>query len=98
STDGDADRLGLADEHGTFITQLQTFALLTHYLLRGRGEGGQGERGPLVRSVTTPRMIDRLGERYDCPVIETPVGFVHLGPKMMETNALIAGEESGGYA
>jgi phosphomannomutase len=93
STDGDADRLGLADERGTFITQLQTFALLTHYLLSGRGE-----RGALVRSVTTTRMIDRLGERYGCPVIETPVGFVHLGPKMMETNALIAGEESGGYA
>lgn len=93
STDGDGDRFGLADENGRFITQLQTFALLTHYLVTVRGE-----RGPIVRSVTMTRMVDRLGELYDCPVYETPVGFVHLGPKMIETNALIAGEESGGYA
>jgi phosphomannomutase len=93
STDGDADRVGIADERGRFITQLQTMALLVHYLVSVRGE-----RGPMVRSVTMTRMVDRLGERYDCPVYETPVGFVHLGPKMMETNALIAGEESGGYA
>lgn len=93
STDGDADRVGIADERGRFITQLQTMALLVHYLVSVRGE-----RGPMVRSVTMTRMVNRLGERYDCPVYETPVGFVHLGPKMMETNALIAGEESGGYA
>ena len=93
SNDGDADRLGFADEHGRFVTQLQTFAVLVRYLLKDRGE-----RGSIVRSVTMTRMVDRLGERYDCPVYETPVGFVHLGPKMMETNALIAGEESGGYA
>ena len=93
STDGDADRVGIADERGRFITQLQTMALLVHYLV-----GVRGERGPMVRSVTMTRMVDRLGERYDCPVYETPVGFVHLGPKMMETDALIAGEESGGYA
>lgn len=93
STDGDADRVGIADERGRFVTQLQTMALLVHYLV-----GVRGERGPMVRSVTMTRMVDRLGERYDCPVYETPVGFVHLGPKMMETDALIAGEESGGYA
>jgi phosphomannomutase len=43
-------------------------------------------------------MVDRLGERFDCPVYETPVGFKYLGPKMMETQAMIAGEESGGFA
>ena len=93
STDGDGDRFGLGADGGTFITQLQTFALLVRYLLEVRGE-----RGPIVRAVTTTRMVDRLGERFGCPVYETPVGFRHLGPKMMETDALIAGEESGGYA
>jgi phosphomannomutase len=43
-------------------------------------------------------MIDRLGEIYDVPVYETQVGFKFLGEKMIETDALIAGEESGGYA
>ncbi|MDA0364816.1 MAG: phosphoglucomutase/phosphomannomutase family protein [Chloroflexi bacterium] len=93
ATDGDGDRFGLLDESGRFVTQLQTFALLVYYFLEVRGE-----RGPIVRSVTMTRMVDRLGERFDCPVYETPVGFKFLGPKMMETDAMIAGEESGGFA
>ena len=93
ATDGDGDRFGLIDERGRFVTQLQTFALLVHYFLEVRGE-----RGPIVRSVTMTRMVDRLGELYGCPVHETRVGFKYLGPKMMETDAMIAGEESGGSA
>src|SRR5262249_11937940 len=46
-TDGDADRLGVLDENGDFITQLEVFALLTYYMLEVRGE-----RGPIVRSIT----------------------------------------------
>lgn len=93
ATDGDGDRFGLIDERGRFVTQLQTFALLVHYLLEVRGE-----RGAIVRSVTMTRMVDRLGEIYGCPVHETRVGFKYLGPRMMETDAMIAGEESGGSA
>jgi phosphomannomutase len=93
ATDGDADRLGVMDEHGEFVTQLQTFGLLAYYLLEVRGE-----RGPIVRALTTTRMVDRLGEAYDVPVYETAVGFKYVGPKMMESNALLGGEESGGYA
>jgi phosphomannomutase len=93
ATDGDADRLGVIDEKGAFVDQLQTFALLCYYLLQYRGE-----RGPLVRSVTSTRMIDRLGEIYGVPVYETAVGFKFVGPKMIETKAIAAGEESGGYA
>ncbi len=92
ATDGDSDRLGLMDEKGRFITQLEVFALLAYYMLEYRGE-----RGPIVKSVTTTRMVQRLGELYGVPVYETQVGFKFLGPKMMETDALIGGEESGGY-
>jgi alpha-D-glucose phosphate-specific phosphoglucomutase len=92
ATDGDSDRVGIADEKGNFINQLQVFALLAYYLLEVRGE-----RGPIVKSVTTTRMVQRLGELYGVPVHETKVGFKFLGPKMMETDALIGGEESGGY-
>ncbi len=92
ATDGDADRLGVMDSDGTFVTQLQVFALLAYYLLELRGL-----RGPIVRSVTTTRMVDRLGERYGVPVHATPVGFKYLGPRMMEVHAILAGEESGGY-
>ncbi|MSQ41448.1 MAG: phosphoglucomutase/phosphomannomutase family protein [Dehalococcoidia bacterium] len=92
ATDGDGDRFGLADERGRFITQLQTFALLAYYFLEVRGD-----RGPIVRSITTTRMIDRLGERYGCPVHEVRVGFKYLGEQMIATDALLAGEESGGF-
>jgi len=93
ATDGDADRLGVVDENGRFLNQLQVFGLLTYYLLEVRGL-----RGPLVKSITTTQMVTRLGEMYGVPVHETPVGFKFLGPKMMEVDALVAGEESGGYA
>jgi phosphomannomutase len=52
----------------------------------------------MVKSVTTTSMIWRLGELYDVPVYETAVGFKYLGPKMIESDAIIAGEESGGFA
>ncbi len=93
ATDGDADRLGVLDSRGRFVNQLQTFALLAYYLLEVRGL-----RGPIVKSVTTTRMVPRLGELYGVPVHETAVGFKYLGPKMRDTDAIIAGEESGGYA
>ena len=93
ATDGDGDRLGVVDARGRFITTLQTFALLCLHQLEVLGN-----RGPLVRSITTTGMVDRLGEIYDVPVFDTPVGFKHLGPVMMRENALIAGEESGGFA
>ncbi len=92
ATDGDADRVGGVDERGRFLTPLQFFALLAFYLLEIRGE-----RGPLVKSITSSRMIDILGERYGVPVYEEPVGFKYVGPRMMETDALIGGEESGGF-
>ena len=91
--DGDADRVGLVDEQGRFISTLQTFALLALYLLDVRKE-----RGPLVKSITMTSMVYRLGELYGVPVHETPVGFKFLGPVMRRENALAAGEESGGYA
>lgn len=92
-TDGDADRIGLIDGAGRFVNQLETFALLAYYLLEVRGE-----RGPIVKSITTTSMVRKLGAIYGVDVHETGVGFKFLGPKMRETDALIAGEESGGFA
>jgi len=92
ATDGDADRMGIVDEKGTFLTQLQVFALLCLYLLEVRGE-----RGPIVKTITTTSMAYRLGEIFNVPVYETPVGFKYIAPVMMAEKALIGGEESGGY-
>ena len=92
-TDGDADRCGIGDENGEFINQLRVYALLAYYLLEIRGE-----RGTIVKTLSTTTMLNKLGEIYGVPVIETGVGFKYVAPKMTETNALIGGEESGGYA
>ncbi|MFC1970349.1 phosphoglucomutase/phosphomannomutase family protein [Chloroflexota bacterium] len=92
ATDGDADRMGIVDEKGTFLTQLQVFALLCLYLLEVRGE-----RGPIVKTLTTTSMVYRLGELYGVPVLETSVGFKYVAPTMLAEKALIGGEESGGY-
>jgi phosphomannomutase len=91
--DGDADRCGIGDENGEFINQLRVYALLAYYLLEIRGE-----RGDIVKTLSTTNMLNRLGEIYGVPVHETGVGFKFVAPKMTETNALIGGEESGGYA
>lgn len=93
ANDGDADRLGVIDDDGRFITTLQTYALLCMHQL-----DTLGRRGPIVRSITMTGMVDKLGAIYDVPVHETPVGFKYLGPVMMSEDALLAGEESGGYA
>jgi len=92
ATDGDADRIGIIDEKGRFLTQLQVFALLAFYLLEIRGE-----RGAIVKTITTTSMLYRLGEIYKVPVFETPVGFKYVAPIMTRENALVGGEESGGY-
>jgi phosphomannomutase len=91
--DGDADRMGIGDENGVFINQLQVYALLAYYLLEVRGE-----RGPIVKTISTTSMLDKLGQMYGVPVYATGVGFKFVGPKMLETDAMIGGEESGGYA
>jgi phosphomannomutase len=92
-TDGDADRLGLGDEHGRFINQLQAYALLAYYLLEVRQQ-----RGAIVKTLSTTSMLEKLGKIYNVPVYETGVGFKYIAPKMIETDAMIGGEESGGYA
>jgi phosphomannomutase len=92
-TDGDADRVGFGDEQGQFIDQLRVYGLLAYYLLEVRDQ-----RGPIVKTISTTNMLKKLGEIYDVPVFETGVGFKYVAPKMIETNAMIGGEESGGYA
>jgi alpha-D-glucose phosphate-specific phosphoglucomutase len=93
ANDGDADRVGVVDENGEYINQLQVYALLLLYLLEVRGM-----RGPIVKTITTTCMAHKLAAKYGIEVHETPVGFKYVGPKMLETQAIMGGEESGGFA
>ncbi len=84
--DGDADRLGIGDECGRFVNQLQVYGLLAYYLLEVRGE-----RGAIVKTLSTTKMLNKLGKIYDVPIHETGVGFKYVAPKFLETDALIGG-------
>jgi len=66
--------------------------LLALYFLEVRGE-----RGAIVKTITTTNMLNKLGELYNVPVFETSVGFKYVAPVMQRENAVIGGEESGGY-
>ena len=90
--DGDADRIGLVDENGRFVSTLEVFSLLALYLLE------RGDRGPLVKGVTASLMLNRLADRYGVDIFEMPVGFKNIGPRFVSDNAILGGEESGGYA
>ncbi|MGQ9489551.1 MAG: phosphoglucomutase/phosphomannomutase family protein [Anaerolineae bacterium] len=91
--DGDADRCGLGDENGHFVDQLRVYGLLAMYFLEIRGE-----RGAIIKTLSTTSMLDKLGARYGVPVIHTGVGFKYVAPAMMLHKGMIGGEESGGYA
>src|SRR4029079_6630774 len=90
--DGDADRAGAADARGTFLHQLEVTGLLMYYLAEHRGL-----REPVVVSVNNTSTAATLGERYGIDTYETSVGFKYIGPKMIETGAMMGAEESGGY-
>lgn len=91
AVDGDADRFGIIDNDGTFITPNEVLSLLMVYLKKTRGW-----KGCVVRTVATTHFIDALGKKYDIPVRETPVGFKYIGEIMLKEDMIIGGEESGG--
>ncbi len=94
ATDGDADRFGLVDENGEFVSPHDFLPLLLDYLAGTRGL----KTGIAVRSVTTGSLLDRVAAAHGLEVEVTPVGFKYLGGRMLETEVIIAGEESGGMS
>lgn len=93
ATDGDADRIGAMDERGNFVDPHKIMSLAVCHLIERRGWSG-----PVVRTVSTTRMIDRLAKKYGVPIYETPVGFNHIADYMLKEDILIGGEESGGIS
>ncbi len=91
ATDGDADRLGIIDENGRYVTANETLALLYYYLLAYKGW-----RGAVVRNLATTHLLDRIAAAYGEKCIEVPVGFKHISSGMEAHHALIGGESSGG--
>ena len=91
ATDGDADRLGIIDENGRYVTANEILALLYNYLLEYKGW-----RGAAVRNIATTHLLDRIAEAYGQVCAGVPVGFKYISAGMDEHDALIGGESSGG--
>ena len=98
ATDGDADRIGAVDpghhfSDPRFIDPHCIMALLLEYLVHDRKLSGS-----VVKTVSTTQMLNRLADRYNLTIHETPVGFNHISDLMMNEQVLIGGEESGGIS
>jgi phosphomannomutase len=89
--DGDADRIAILDERGEYISINEVLLLLYWYLHEIRGE-----RGGVVRNLSTTHLLDRLAQRFHEECYEVPVGFKHIVSSMVSHNALLGGESSGG--
>ncbi len=91
--DGDADRFGIVDKDGTWLTPNQVLALALYHLKKNRRW-----TGAVVRTVPTSHQVDAVAKLLGVPVHETPVGFKFIG-RLMESEAIIVGgEESGGLS
>lgn len=92
-TDGDADRFGVVDKSGTWLTPNQVLALALYHLKKNRGW-----TGAVVRTVPTSHMVDAVAKMLGVKVYETPVGFKYIGELMEKEPIIVGGEESGGLS
>lgn len=93
ANDGDADRFGVIAENGEYVTPNEIIGILLMHLIKNKKL-----KGPVVKTVAASLMLDILAEKLGVAVIETPVGFKHVGEAMRKYNPVIAGEESGGLS
>src|SRR5688500_11179000 len=89
--DGDADRLGILDEHGTFISPHKIISLLALYLVREKKRAGE-----IVKTFSTTRLIEKVAQSLGATLHETPIGFKYVADLMLARDVLVGGEESGG--
>jgi phosphomannomutase len=92
ANDGDADRIALVAPDSGYLDGNRVLALLYDHLLTDRGESG-----PVVRTVSTTFLLDRIAEAHGEKAVETPVGFKWVARAMADHDALAGGEESGGH-
>lgn len=91
ATDGDADRFGILDRDGSFISPNHILALVFDYLIESRGW-----KLGVARSVATTHLLDAIARHHNVPVFETPVGFKYIGPFLEQDKIALGCEESSG--
>ena len=93
ANDGDADRFGVINEDGEYVSPNEIIAILLMHLKKNKHL-----EGPLVKTVGASLLLDKVAEKLGVEVIETAVGFKHVGEAMRKFNPVIGGEESGGLS
>jgi alpha-D-glucose phosphate-specific phosphoglucomutase len=91
--DGDADRFGIVDKDGTWLTPNQVLTLSLYHLKKNRGW-----TGAVVRTVPSSHQVDAVAAMFGVKVYETPVGFKYIGALMESEPIIVGGEESGGLS
>ena len=91
ATDGDADRFGVLDADGTYITANEVLALVFRYLIETRGA-----KGGVARSVATSHLADAVAAHYGREIYETGVGFKYIGRLIADGKLVVGGEEAQG--
>jgi len=91
ATDGDADRFGIVDRDGSFVSPNHVLALIFDYLIETRGYTLGASR-----SVATTHLLDAAAKLHGVELYETPVGFKYVGPLLREGKIALGGEESAG--
>jgi phosphomannomutase len=89
--DGDADRLGILDERGAFVSPHKIIALLALYLVREKRMSGE-----IVKTFSTTRLIEKVARALGAGFHETAIGFKYVADLMLSRDILVGGEESGG--
>ena len=92
ANDGDADRFGVINEKGEYVSPNEIISILLKYLVK------KGYEGSVVKTVGSSLLIDSVAKKLNINVIETPVGFKHVGEAMRKNKVIIGGEESGGLS
>ncbi len=93
SNDGDADRFGVVNEAGQYVSPNEIIVLLLRHLIKNKKMSGC-----LVKTVGASLLLDKIAQKEGIKIIDTPVGFKYVGEAMRKYNPIIAGEESGGLS
>ena len=93
ANDGDADRIALFDENGTFVDSHRILSLLVKYLHKEKGLSGT-----IVKTFSTTDMLNKQAQKYGLPIEVTPIGFKYIAEMIVNGDVIAGGEESGGLS
>ncbi len=93
ANDGDGDRFGVIDEDGEYVSPNEIISILAGHLIKNKGA-----HGVMIKTVGSSILIEKAAEKLGVPVVETAVGFKHVGNAMRKNKTIIGGEESGGLS